>query len=232
MKQNLDLMYTVSSRLWSRWPFPGLLSAHSSKASICDDVEAALLHITWATCTSATALLKLIDVYRFWSNICCHSNNVLFRKGMAYFCKTMPNHKLYALQQHGSVGNEVGCQSDLPAWKHLVHHYMINTTEKVLNCWAAGIPMVLSVLLKQQIMQQRSKCSPVQALFECVVSIKFVMSIHQNKKRKEYFSASTLDMLSLYHFQLSKRFIWFASRGKCVFICISCSLTTFLEIEL
>ncbi len=47
--------------------------------------------------------------------ICSPPDDVCFREGLVYFSRTMQNHILQLLQQHGFVVEESGCWIDLPA---------------------------------------------------------------------------------------------------------------------
>ena len=52
-------------------------------------------------------------IYRFYSNICSHPDDVFFMEYRAYFSRTELNHILHLFQQHDFVVEESGCWTDL-----------------------------------------------------------------------------------------------------------------------
>lgn len=87
----VEILDIVSSRPKGKGP-SRLSSAQSSKASSCVGVVFVL--IVWVSCTSTKGPLMLKVTYKFWSNICCHPNNVFFLEVHSYFRKTIPSHIL------------------------------------------------------------------------------------------------------------------------------------------
>ncbi len=85
-----------------------MLSAISSKASISDGMGSisaygmGSLHVMEGT-MNAERYIKVLD------NICSPPDDVYFREGLVYFSRTMQNHILQLLQQHGFVVEESGC---------------------------------------------------------------------------------------------------------------------------
>ena len=89
----------------------------SSKASIWDGTGCISAHGMGSLNIWKEALM-LNDIFRFWSNICCHPDNVSFREGLVYFSRTTSNHILHVFQQHGSLVEEssdklASCSPDL-----------------------------------------------------------------------------------------------------------------------
>ena len=68
---------------------------------------AALVSVVWAAYTSGNAEEYIQSMFE--SNIC----RVSFREGLAYFSKTMLNHKLHPSHQEKSPGAELACSPDL-----------------------------------------------------------------------------------------------------------------------
>ncbi len=62
-----------------------------------------------AACMFWKALWILKGIWRFWSSICSPPEDVYFREGLMYFSRTMQNHILQLLQQHGFIVEESGC---------------------------------------------------------------------------------------------------------------------------
>lgn len=52
-----------------------------------------LVSTVWGTAVKAPLMRK--GKYRFWSDTCCHPDNVFFQGRPAYLTKTMPNHILH-----------------------------------------------------------------------------------------------------------------------------------------
>lgn len=78
------------------------------------------------------------SVYRLYGNM--HSSLLL-----SYFIKTMTNHILHVLQQHGDImgpGAKLSCLQSRPVthWQHLAHCEVKCMTKEALNCWVAEIP--------------------------------------------------------------------------------------------
>ena len=63
-----------------------------------------------AACMFWKALWILKGIWRFWSSICPPPGNVYFREGLVYFSRTMQNHILQLLQQHGFIVEESGAE--------------------------------------------------------------------------------------------------------------------------
>ena len=63
---------------------------------------------SWVTCTFVMASLMLKGTYMFWSNICCHVDDIFYRD------KTMPSHILRVLQQRSFVAKECRYWTGLP----------------------------------------------------------------------------------------------------------------------
>ncbi len=55
------------------------------------------------------------ECWKVYSNICSPPDDVYFREGLVYFSRTMQNHILQLLQQHGFILEESGCWIGLPA---------------------------------------------------------------------------------------------------------------------
>ena len=62
--------------------------------------------MSWPAVTSAKAPLTLKGTYRFWSNICCHPEDVFFRDVPAYFSETMLRHIVDVFQKSVFVVKE------------------------------------------------------------------------------------------------------------------------------
>ena len=54
-----------------------------------------VIYMVWVTFTFLKVTLVLKGTNRFWGNICCHPDDVLFRDVPAYFSKAMSGHILH-----------------------------------------------------------------------------------------------------------------------------------------
>ncbi len=73
------------------------------------------MHIVWAACMFWKALWMLKGVYKGFRAIYSPPDDVYFREGLVYFSRTMQNHILQLLQQHGFIVEESGGWIGLPA---------------------------------------------------------------------------------------------------------------------
>ena len=100
------IMDVVSSGLKRKRTIQIVTSANFKSQHLWWYGDALVPMASWVTFTSVKASLMLKGTYRFWSNICCHPDNVFFREGLAYFSKTMPRHILDILWQRGFIVKE------------------------------------------------------------------------------------------------------------------------------
>ncbi len=70
---------------------------------------------------------EILKRFSWENNICSPPDDVYFREGLVYFSRTIQNHILQLLQQHGFIVEESGCWIGLQSRsftyrEHLAHH--------------------------------------------------------------------------------------------------------------
>lgn len=120
------------------------------------------------------APLMLKGICRFWSNTCCHPDDVFFRDVAAYFTNTMLGPSLHKLQQCITVWEYIG----LPAIPTCPALKMCGATQTT-DCRATEVVIFqfqklqhcfqTQSFLKEKMMQSSLQCRECSVVFICWV---------------------------------------------------------------